>query len=165
MAGAMRAVVAAMNPNLPILAAHSLEERQTGPVVLQLRIAALVSGSVGLVGLLLASIGIYGVTAYAIIRRTREIGIRMTLGAQRADVVRMVLRQGMTLVAIGAGIGLLLAAAPAACSAGLLFGLPPLDPLTFGGATCCLRPSALPRVTCPIRRATRINAVEALRYE
>jgi putative ABC transport system permease protein len=164
-AGAIRALVTAMNPNLPILAAHTLEERQTGPVVLQLRIAALVSGTVGLVGLMLASIGIYGVTAYAIARRTREIGIRMTLGAQRADVVRMVLRQGMTLVAIGAGIGLLLAALAGRVLARLLFGLPPLDPVTFGGATLLFAAIGLAACYVPIRRATHINPVEALRYE
>jgi predicted permease len=165
MAGPMRALVAAMNPNLPVLEAHSLEEQQTGPVVLQLRIAALVSGSVGLVGLLLASIGIYGVTAYAISRRTREIGIRMTLGAQRADVVRMVLRQGMSLVAIGAAIGLLLAAAAGRVLGRLLFGLPPLDPVTFGGATLLFAAIGLAACYVPIRRATRISPVEALRYE
>jgi putative ABC transport system permease protein len=165
MAGAIRALVATMDPDLPILAAYALEERQTGPVVLQLRIAALVSGTVGFVGLLLASIGIYGVTAYSIGRRTREIGIRMTLGAQRSDVVRMVLRQGMSLVAIGAGIGLLAAAAAGRLLARLLFGLPPLDPLTFGGATLLFAVIGLAACYMPIRRATRINPVEALRYE
>jgi len=165
MPGAIRALVTAMNPNLPILAAHTLEERQTGPVVLQLRIAALVSGTVGLVGLLLASIGIYGVTAYAISRRTREIGIRMTLGAQRADVVRMILRQGLTLVAIGSAIGLLLAAATGRILGRLLFGLPPLDPVTFGGAILLFAAVGLAACYVPARRATRINAVEALRYE
>jgi ABC-type antimicrobial peptide transport system permease subunit len=165
MAGEIRALVTAINPNLPILAAHTLEERQTGPVVLQLRIAALVSGTVGLVGLLLASIGIYGVTAYAVSRRTREIGIRMTLGAQRPDVVRMVLRQGMSLVAFGAGIGLLLAALAGRVLARLLFGLPPLDPVTFGGATLLFAIIGLAACYVPIRRATRISPVEALRYE
>jgi predicted permease len=165
MAGAIRALVTAMNANLPILSAHTLEERQTGPVVLQLRIAALVSGTVGLVGLMLASIGIYGVTAYAISRRTREIGIRMTLGAQRADVVRTVLRQGMSLVAIGAGIGLLLAAVAGRVLARLLFGLPSLDPVTFGGATVLFAAIGLAACYVPIRRATRISPVEALRYE
>jgi predicted permease len=165
MSGTIRALVASMDPDLPILAAHTLEERQTGPVVLQLRIAALVSGSVGLVGLLLASIGIYGVTAYSIGRRTREIGIRMTLGAQRADLVRMGLRQGMSLVATGAAIGLLLAAAGSRVLGRLLFGLPPLDPLTFGGAALLFAAIGLAACYMPIRRATHINPVEALRYE
>jgi ABC-type antimicrobial peptide transport system permease subunit len=165
LAGTIRALVTTMDPNLPILAAHTLEERQTGPVVLQLRVAALVSGTVGLVGLLLASIGIYGVTAYSIGRRTREIGIRMTLGAQRGDLVRMVLRQGMSLVAIGAAIGLLLAAAASRVLGRLLFGLPPLDPLTFGGAALLFAAIGLAACYMPIRRATHISPVEALRYE
>ena len=165
MAREIRALVTAMNPNLPILAAHTLEERQTGPVVVQLRVAALVSGTVGLVGLLLASIGIYGVTAYAIGQRTREIGIRMTLGAQRAEVGWLVLRQGMSLVGIGAAIGLLLASAAGRVLARLLFGLPPLDPVTFGGATLLFAAVGLAACYVPIRRATRISPMEALRYE
>jgi putative ABC transport system permease protein len=165
MAATIRALVATMSQNLPILSAHTLEERQTGPVVLQLRIAALVSGSVGVVGVLLASIGIYGVTAYSIGRRTREIGIRMTLGAQRGDVAWLVLRQGMSLVAVGAVIGLLIAAAAARVLARLLFGLPPLDPLTFGGATLLFAAIGLAACYMPIRRATHISPVEALRYE
>jgi putative ABC transport system permease protein len=133
--------------------------------VLQLRIAALVSGSVGLVGLLLASIGIYGVTAYATARRTREIGIRLTLGAELRDVVRMILRQGMRLVAAGAAIGLVLAAAAGRVLSRLLFGLPPLDPVTFGGAAVLFAAVGLAACYLPARRATRVSAMEALRYE
>jgi predicted permease len=165
MPGAIRALVSAMNPNLPILAAHTLEERQTGPVVLQLRIAALVSGTVGLVGLMLASIGIYGVTAYAISRRTREIGIRLAMGATPADVRTMVLRQGMSLVVIGSAIGLAIAAASSRVLVRLLHGVPPLDPVAFGGAALLLSLVGIAACYVPIRRATRINPVEALRYE
>src|SRR5882762_6717796 len=118
----IRALVAAMNPRLPVMSSTSLEQ-QSGPVITQLRIAAAVSGSVGLVGLLLASIGIYGVVAYSVARRTREIGLRMALGADRADVIRMILRQGMSLVAIGSAIGLVLAAAASRLLTRLLFGI------------------------------------------
>ena len=131
----IRALVQAMDPYLPILAARTLEEEITGPVQTQLRVAASVSGSVGIVSLLLAAIGIYGVTAYVASRRTREIGIRLALGAQRADVLGMILRQGMVLVVIGSASGLLLAAAASRLLTRLLFGVPPLDPITFGGAT------------------------------
>jgi putative ABC transport system permease protein len=164
-AGDIRTLVAAMDPNLPLLSTHSLEERQIGPVVLQLRIAALVSGTVGLVGLLLASLGVYGVTAYAMTQRTREIGIRLSLGAQRADVIRLVLRQGLSLVAIGSAAGLGLAALAARVFGRLLFGLPPLDPVTFGATTVLFAAVGLAACYLPARRATRINAVEALRYE
>jgi len=164
-AAPIRALIAAMNPNLPIIASHTLEERQTGPVVLQLRTAALVSGAVGLVGLLLASLGVYGVTTYAIAQRTREIGIRMTLGAQRADVVRMILRQGMSLVGAGAAIGLLLAAGASRALRGLLFGLPALDPAAFGGTILLFAIVGLAACYLPAWRATRISALEAVRHE
>jgi putative ABC transport system permease protein len=124
-----------------------------------------VSGSVGIVGVLLASIGIYGVTAYAVMRRTREIGIRLALGAQRADVVGMVLREGMSLVAIGSVIGLMLAAGASRLLARLLFGVPPIDPITFLGATILFAVIGLAACYVPVQRATQVDAMEALRYE
>jgi hypothetical protein len=161
----IRALVASMNPNLPILGAQTLEDQLTGPVETQLRVAASVSASVGIVGVLLASIGIYGVTAYAVMRRTREIGIRLALGAQRADVVGMVLREGMSLVAIGSVIGLMLAAGASRLLVRLLFGVPPIDPVTFGGAAALFAAIGLAACYVPARRATQIEAMEALRYE
>src|SRR4029453_13891970 len=89
LADSIRTLVATMNPTLPILSMGDLGD-QSGPEVLRLRVAAAVSGSIGIVGLLLAAFGIYGVTGYAVARRTREFGIRIAMGAQRADVVGMV---------------------------------------------------------------------------
>jgi len=160
----IRDAVASINPNLPIVAASRLAD-QTGPVILQIRLSAAVAAAVGAVGLLLAAIGIFGVTAYAVTRRTREIGIRLAMGAQRSDVVRMVLRHGMSLVAIGSVIGLVLAAAASRLLVRLLFGVPPLDPISFGGALVLFAAVGLAACYVPVRRATRINAVEALRYE
>ncbi len=160
----IRDVVASANPNLPIVAASRLAD-QTSPVLMQLRLSAAVSAGVGLVALLLAAIGIYGVTAYTVTRRTREIGIRVAMGAQRADVIGMVLRQGMSLVLVGAVIGLLLAAAGSRLLVRLLFGVPPLDPATFAGAVLLFAVIGLAACYMPTRRATRINATEALRYE
>src|SRR6185503_7662186 len=98
------------------------------------RIAASMTGTLGIVGLLLAAMGIYGVTAYMVTSRTREIGIRMALGAQPREVRRMVLRQGLGLTLVGAAIGLVLAAGASRLLGSLLFGVGPTDPATFIGA-------------------------------
>ena len=161
----IRRLVTSMDPNLPILSAGTLEDQLTGPVEMQLRIAATVSASMGIVSLLLATIGIYGVTAYAVARRTREIGIRIAMGAQRADVIGLVLRQGLSLVALGSAIGLTLAAAASRVLVRLLFGVPPVDPITFTSAAVLFATVGVIACYVPVRRATRINAMEALRYE
>jgi hypothetical protein len=161
----VRAIVSSMNPNLPVLEAQSLESQQNGPVETQLRIGAAVAGSVGIIGVLLAAMGIYGVTAYAVSQRTREIGIRLSLGADRTTVMRMVLRQGMTLVAIGSVIGLLLGAGAGQVLSGARFGTPPPDALMFAGAAALFALVGLAACYVPARRATRIGAMEALRYE
>ena len=158
----IRTLLASMNPNLPILTAQTLEDYTAIGLVPQ-RVAASVSGSLGIVGLLLAAIGIYGVTAYAVARRTREIGIRMALGAQRRDVVGMVLRQGMTLAAAGVVIGLPLAGAASRLLGSLLFGVPPIDPMTFTSAALLFAIVGLAACYVPARRATRVDAMEALR--
>ena len=161
---AVRDLMRSLDANLPISTPQPLDS-QTGPVYLQLRIAASVAGCVGLVGLLLAGIGIYGVTAYAVARRTREIGIRVAMGARRADVVRMVLREGLSLVLVGSLIGLLLAAAGSRVLTGLLFGVPPLDPMTFSSAAVLFAAIGVAACYGPARRATRIDPMEALRYD
>jgi predicted permease len=160
----LRTVVASMNPNLPIITAQTLEESISLGLAPQ-RVAASVAGSLGIVGLLLAGIGIYGVTAYAVARRTREIGIRIALGARRADVVRMVLREGLSLTLIGSAMGLIVAAAISRVLAGFLFGIPPIDPLTFTGTIALFAAIGLAACYAPVRRAIRIDAIEALRYE
>jgi putative ABC transport system permease protein len=124
-----------------------------------------VAGSVGLIGLMLAAIGIYGVTAYTTTRRTREIGIRIALGAERRDVIGMILRDGMGLVGAGSLIGLLLAAGASRVFANLLFGVRPFDPLTFCAASILFAAVGLIACYIPARRATRIDAMEVLRYE
>jgi ABC-type antimicrobial peptide transport system permease subunit len=129
------------------------------------RIIASVSGILGLVGLLLAAIGIYGVTAYAVARRTREIGIRIALGARRSDVVRMVLREGALLTLVGSATGLLIAAAISRVLAGFLFGIPPIDPVTFTGTMVLFAAIGLAACYVPVRHATRIDPTRALRYE
>jgi len=164
LAGDIRSLAASMDRNLPMLQAQRFEEFASIGLVPQ-RVAASVSGSLGVVGLLLAAMGIYGVTAYAVARRTREIGIRMALGAQRGDVVRMVLRQGLVLTFAGVAIGLPLAGGATHLLGALLFGVPPIDPLTFSGVALLFAIVGTAACYVPARRATEIDAMEALRYE
>lgn len=121
--------------------------------------------ALGLVGLLLASVGIYGVMAYAVAQRTREIGIRMTLGAQRRDVLRLILAQSMRPVAIGLAIGMAGCAAVSSILVSLLYGVSPLDPLVFGSVAVFLAAVALLAGWAPAQRATRIDPMSALRHD
>jgi predicted permease len=160
----LRALVASMNPNLPIVTAQTLDDVAALGLVPQ-RVAASVSGSLGLVGALLAAIGIYGLTAYSVTRRTREIGIRMALGARRADVIVMILREGMSLAFIGSAIGLVLAAAAGRLLASFLFGVAPIDPVAFSAVAALFVVISLAACFVPARNAARTDPIVALRYE
>src|SRR5439155_1120068 len=129
------------------------------------RVRASAAGGLGIVAVLLAAIGVYGVTEYAVARRTREIGIRIALGARRTDVVRMVLQEGLSLTLIGDGVGLTHAGDTSHVLAAFLFGIPPIDPVTFTGTTLLFVAIGVAACYVPIRLATRIDAMEALRYE
>lgn len=165
----LREALSALDPNLPLLSTQTLESLRSGPVETQLRVAATVAGAVGLVGLMLAAIGIYGVTAYSVSRRTREIGIRLSLGARTPDVVGLVLRQGMALVATGATIGLLLGIAAGRLVMGRGFGpgveVPSFDGPTFFAAALVFAVVGLVACYAPVRRVARLSAIEVLRYE
>src|SRR6266542_4176811 len=158
----IRQLLRSMNPNLPITEAMPLSSVTAIGLVPQ-RIAASVAGSLGLVGLLLAAIGIYGVTAYAVSRRTREIGIRIALGADSRAVMRLILRQGLVLAAIGVAIGIAIAAAGSKLLESLLFGVRGLDPLTFGGACLLFAAVTLVASYVPARRAMSVDPMIALR--
>ena len=160
----IRALLVSMDPNLPIVMSQTLEDTMALGLVPQ-RVVVSVSGGLGVVGALLASIGIYGVTAYAVARRRREIGIRMALGAQRGDVVGMILRRGMRLALIGSAIGLLLAAAASQALVVFLVGVQPLDPAIFGGAAAFFAVVGLVACYLPARRATTVDPLVALRCE
>ena len=118
-----------------------------------------------MLALLLATIGVYGLKAYDVSRRTREIGIRMALGATTGDVERLVLREGARTTAIGLAIGLLLAAGVGKLVSGLLYQVSPLDPAVLTTAAALLAGSALLACYLPARRATRVVPLEALRTE
>ncbi len=158
----VRALVRDMAPALPVIQAMPLEQITAIGLVPQ-RIAASVAGSLGLVGLLLAAIGIYGVTSYAVSRRTREIGIRIALGADSSTVLSLVLRQGLWLAAIGVAIGVAMAAAASRVLGSLLFGIPALDPIAFGAACLLFTAVALLATYIPARRAAAVDPIGALR--
>ncbi|MBC7788538.1 MAG: ABC transporter permease [Anaerolineae bacterium] len=129
------------------------------------RVGATLLGVFGLLGLGLAAVGLYGVMAYAVSRRTREIGIRMALGANAIDVRRMVVRQGMLLAATGIGIGLALSLAVTRLTTGFLYGISASDPITYAGIGALLAMVAFVASYIPARRATRVDPIAALRYE
>jgi predicted permease len=160
----VRTLLREMSPNLPITSTTTLSV-MTGLNLLPQRIAASVSGTLGLVGLLLAAIGIYGVTSYAVARRTREIGIRIALGADSGRVVGLVLRQGLLLTAIGSLVGLAVAAAASQAIESLLFGVPGIDPLTFTATAALFTLVALAATLVPARRAAAVDPMRALRQE
>jgi ABC-type antimicrobial peptide transport system permease subunit len=116
-------------------------------------------------GLLLATAGIYGVVSFAVARQTKEIGIRMALGAKRGQVLGMVLKQGIVLTAIGSAIGLGLALALARMAASLLYGVSPSDPVTFLCVPLLLLLVALVACLVPARHAASLDPIRALRYE
>jgi putative ABC transport system permease protein len=126
---------------------------------------AILLGSLGLLALVLASMGVYGVMAYSVSQRTRELGIRMALGAQARQVLQLVLRQGMALAAIGLLLGLFAAFGSTRLVGALLYGVNPSDPLIFFGVTLLLAAAALAACYFPARRALKIDPVIALRFD
>ncbi len=162
--GDVRNAVAAVNPSLPILSAGPLADEVALGLIPQ-RIMAWLASSLGILGALLAAIGIYGVTAYHVARRTREIGIRIALGAEPRRIVGMVLAHGFAIIGTGSAVGLLVAAAASQVLSGFLFGVPPFDPGIFGASAALFAAVALAACYLPARRATRISATDALRSQ
>ncbi len=130
-----------------------------------LRAGAMFAGGLGILSLILSVIGVYGVISYVTGQRTHEVGIRMAIGAQRSDVLVMVLRQGLTLVAIGLGIGLAFSMAATRFLSSLLFQISSIDPVTFSGVSLLLIAVAAFACYLPARRATQVDPLVALRHE
>jgi predicted permease len=162
--GAMRDVVRQIDSNLPISQGGTMAEL-TAFGLLPQRIATWFATGVGVIALLLAMIGVYGITSHSVAQRRREIGIRIALGALRRHVVGMTMVQAVTLTAISAGIGLAIAAAVAQLLTGLLYGVTALDPISYGGAAMTLAIVAVMASVIPARRAASIDPVDALRAE
>jgi predicted permease len=160
----VRDAIGALDKNLPLFDVKTMRQHLR-LALLPARLAGSVLGTFGLVALLLAAAGIYGVMAYAVSQRTREIGIRMALGANASAVLRLILRQGMKLVLIGLAIGLAVALALTHLLKSLLFGVSTTDPLTFIGIMLLLMMVALLACWIPARRATKVDPLVALRCE
>jgi putative ABC transport system permease protein len=162
--GGVRQQVAAIDPDQPIYSVrtmHEIRAESVAPERLNLTLLSIFAG----IALILAIVGIYGVMSYSVTQRTREIGIRMAIGAQPRDVFRMVIWQGMLLALIGVGIGLVGAFGFTRLMTTMLFGIEPTDPTTFAAIAVLLTAVALVACYVPGRRATKVDPVVSLRYE
>jgi ABC-type antimicrobial peptide transport system permease subunit len=160
----VRSAVWSVNPNLPLANVQTMQEilddsmARTSFTLVMLGIAAGVA-------LLLGAVGIYGVISYSVSQRTREIGVRMALGAARRDVNRLVLREGVPLIVAGLAFGLAAAFGLTRLMSALLFGVSPVDPITFAAVSTALAAVALVASYLPARRASSMDPTEALRWE
>jgi len=156
----------ALEPDLPVYAVETMEHSLGGANgFFLIRMGALFALILGLLGLTLAIVGVYGVVSYAASQRTHEIGIRMALGAEPRAILRMTLRSGVFLLLLGIFIGSVLALSVGWTMKSLLFGIHPADPLTFAAVGFLLGSTAIMACYIPARRAMRVDPMVALRYE
>ena len=160
----VREQVQTLDPTLPVFGAQTLRAT-VSEFLLQRRFSMEMVGAFALTALLLAALGIYGVISYLVSERTHEIGIRLALGAQRSNILRIILHQGLTLAFAGALVGLVCALIVSHLMASLLYGVRPTDPLTFASVALLFLAVALFACYLPARRAMRVDPMIALRYE
>ena len=160
----MRSAVASLDPNLPLFDFRTLEQH-LGLALFPVRAVAWPLGLMGSLALFLAVLGLHGVLSYSVSRRTREIGIRMAIGAQRDAVLRMILGFGARLTTAGLALGILAAFGVTRFLTFLLYGISPLDPLTFVLVPGLLLAVRLGAAALPARRAAAVEPIEALREE
>ena len=166
LAPAIRAEVAAIAPDMPVYDVTTMQAYlENGPAIGIVALGALMVGSFGVVGLLLAAIGLYGVISFSVSQRVHEIGVRLALGADAGNVLKMVVRRGMVLSGIGIAIGLALALLVSRGLSTLLLGVSATDPLTYSGVVVFLTAVALLASYLPARRKTRVDPLVALRDE
>jgi len=161
---AVRDAVFAIDPELPVHNIRVMDELLAETVV-ERRLAMMLLTSFAILALVLVAVGIYGVMSYMVSQRTREIGIRVALGAHRVSVLSLVVRQGAVLTLIGLAIGLIPAYGLTHLLQSMLFGVEPTDPTTFGLVSVFLALVALAACIVPARRASRVDPLVALRYE
>jgi predicted permease len=161
---AIRREVAAIDPELPVYDERPLAA-YVGDALAGSRFAMRLAGAFAALALVVAAVGVYGVVSHAVARRRREIGVRMALGAASRDVVRSVLREGLSLTAAGLGLGLLAAVVLGSAAQGLLFRVRPFDPATYAGVALVLAVAALLASALPAHRASRTDPTEVLRSE
>jgi predicted permease len=157
-------VVRAVDPSVRVRDLRTMSDMMNRSVQ-QERLIAQLGGFFSVFALALACLGVYGVLSFAVVQRTREIGVRMALGAQRRDVVSLVVNQGLKLVLVGSVIGLGAALAATRLVSSLLYGVTPTDPVTFAGVSILLVLVAVLASWLPAKRATKVDPMEALRYE
>jgi predicted permease len=160
----VRAAVKEVAPNLPLLRTQTMQQRIVNSLVFP-KVAAQLLGTFGFLALILAAIGTYGVMAYSVNQRTQEIGIRMALGAQRGDVMRLILSSGMSMVVGGVVVGMGISVLFARSMSSLLFNIGSFDPASFLTTAALLILVALAACWIPARRAMRVDPIVALRYE
>ena len=164
LASAIRQEVWNLDKDLPVTNIKVMDELMHESVS-QARFRTSLLGLFGMIGLIMAAVGIYGVVSYMVTQRTNEIGIRMALGAQRWDVLKLVLSHGLTLALIGVGIGIVACFALTSVMTGLLYDVSPTDPMTFIGISGLLTMVAVLACYIPARRATKVDPMISLRYE
>ena len=164
---AVRAAARALDPNLPLYGVHTMDELMDQSLfgLLPMRMGAAMAGVQGAIGLLLAVMGLFAVVSYGVSRRTHEIGVRMALGANAADVVHLVVREGMRLTIIGLALGLVLALGLGVVLSKVLYGLGLFDPLVFLAVTALLLATTALACWLPAWRAARVDPIVALRAD
>jgi len=167
LASAVEQIVREIDPDLPLFGMHTMADQMANSpnALMPLRVGVLIAGGQGAIALLLAALGVFGLVSFAVTRRTREIGIRMALGASVGEVIRLVTRDGLRLVAIGLALGLLLSLGVTRLLASLLYGVSPTDATVFLAVPALVFAIAFLAAWLPARRATRVNPVDALRAE
>jgi putative ABC transport system permease protein len=154
-----------VDANLPVIAAGLNTMVSMDPYFVVSRIGAVLASIVGALGLLLACLGVYGMVSHSVAQRTREIGVRMALGAQRIQVLRLVMSEGFRSILSGIVIGVVASAGVSRALSATLFGLSPLDAVSFAGVSLLLIAIALLATWLPARRAMEVHPMVTLRYE